>query len=75
MKVLEAEKECELQYKIHTVKGYSGSPVLCKAGQDWVVVGMHTHQGQNSKYNAGLYFTDQLLQKIKDIALKATQDH
>jgi V8-like Glu-specific endopeptidase len=59
------EGECELRYNIKTVKGVSGSPVMGYSSSGWVVVGIHTHQGYTPDYNAGLYLTDELLQKIK----------
>jgi V8-like Glu-specific endopeptidase len=43
----------------------SGSPVMGYSSSGWVVVGIHTHQGYTPDYNAGLYLTDELLQRIK----------
>ena len=53
-------------YTVQTAVGMSGSTVLIEqADGSYKIVGIHTHRGLTSKYNSGLYFNGDMIDKIR----------
>ena len=55
-----------IDYTMETGVGMSGSPVMIQKQEgDFKIVGIHTHRGLTSSYNSGLYFNDEIIERIK----------
>ena len=64
--VMESVDRHEIKYRINTVKGQSGGPVMVEDEDgEMVVVGIHTHAGLKVGVNSGLYFTNEIIEEIK----------
>lgn len=51
---------------VETKIGNSGSPILAKNRDgEYEVVGIHTHKSSSPNYKSGLYFSDEILETLK----------
>jgi V8-like Glu-specific endopeptidase len=45
-----------INYTMPTSLGFSGSPILAVRDDQLIVIGIHTHRGQQEGINSGVYF-------------------